>query len=319
MARAWRDWHIGHDRPNHDSLGMTTPGIIPLPERAVITLEGMEIAAFLQGLISADTQKMQDGQSSTALLLTAQGRWVHDFFLLRHNDHFLIECEAKRADDLIQRLSRYILGRDIVIQRADLHVAACLNTDHTIEQLRTETSSNHVIQDPRPAPMGFRLWRVQPFAAADDSSYDQRRLQSGLSEGSRDLEPEKSIPAEYNFDYLDSLDWNKGCYMGQEGVARIYYRGLVRKRILPFTMKQDDPPPLGSVILAGGKTIGITRSARRFGQHIHGLALLRSEDFHHAHASRTALEISGTTIDITIPDWFAEAEAKTKPGRNKPA
>jgi folate-binding protein YgfZ len=105
---------------------------------------------------------------------------------------------------------------------------------------------------------------------ADD--YDRLRLSLGVPDGSRDLPVEKAILLENGFDELHGIDWQKGCYMGQELTARTKYRGLVRKRLLPVEIEGPLPAP-GTPVMAGDKEAGEMRS----GADGLGLALLRLE------------------------------------------
>ena len=144
-----------------------------------------------------------------------------------------------------------------------------------------------VYTDPRLPAVGARallsasdaenFLKTLGFHAADANSYETLRLEHGLSDGSRDLIVEKSTLLESNFDELHGVDWDKGCYMGQELTARTKYRGLVRKRLMPVRI--DGPvPKLGTPLMAGDKEIGEMRS----GQNSRGLALIRLERFEDA-------------------------------------
>ena len=110
------------------------------------------------------------------------------------------------------------------------------------------------------------------FGPADLADYDRLRISQGVPDGSRDLEVEKSILLENGFDELHGVDWDKGCFMGQELTARTHYRALIKKRLMPVAIDGPAPAP-GTPVLAGGKEAGIMRSAVDG----LGLALLRLE------------------------------------------
>jgi folate-binding protein YgfZ len=107
---------------------------------------------------------------------------------------------------------------------------------------------------------------------ADFDAYDRLRLALGIPDGSRDLVPEKSILLEAGFDELNGVDWQKGCYVGQELTARTKYRGLIRKRLMPVEIHGAAPSP-GTIVTADGRESGEMRSSRDG----LGLALLRIE------------------------------------------
>jgi folate-binding protein YgfZ len=137
--------------------------------------------------------------------------------------------------------------------------------------------------------------RAAGFAAAALDDYDCLRIGLGVPDGSRDLEVEKSLLLESGFDELNGLDWDKGCYMGQELTARTRYRGLVKKRLLPVEI--DGPiPASGTPVLSGEREAGVLRSAVDG----RGLALLRLERLDDNAAPLTAGEARLTVIR---PDW----------------
>ena len=111
---------------------------------------------------------------------------------------------------------------------------------------------------------------VLPLVLVHPEDYDRLRLGLGVADGSRDLVLEKSILLEAGFDELSGVDWNKGCYIGQELTARTKYRGLVKRRLMPVTIA-GLPPVAGTPILADGREVGEMRSSHDG----RGLALLR--------------------------------------------
>jgi folate-binding protein YgfZ len=90
--------------------------------------------------------------------------------------------------------------------------------------------------------------------------YDALRIGLGAPDGSRDLEVERSPLLENGFDELHGIDWDKGCFMGQELTARTKYRALIKKRLLPVAIEGPAPEP-GTQITAEGKDAGVLRSS----------------------------------------------------------
>ncbi len=157
--------------------------------------------------------------------------------------------------------------------------------------------------DPRLAALGARLVvgydamaRIAAeFTAGEFSAYDRHRLRLGVPDGSRDLVPEKSILLESGFDELHGVDWNKGCYVGQELTARTKYRGLIKKRLFPVSVVGAAPEP-GTPVFADGKDAGEMRSSCGS----LGLALLRLD----AVATRVPLSSGGAVLAPLRPDWM---------------
>src|SRR5439155_25745083 len=139
------------------------------------------------------------------------------------------------------------------------------------------------------------------FSRVDFAAYDRHRLTLGIPDGSRDLVPDKSILLEAGFDELNGVDWQKGCYVGQELTARTKYRGLIKKRLFPVHIEGPAPPP-GTMVTAEGRDAGEIRSSRD-GE---GLALLRLE----AVDSGRALVADAATLVPIRPDWMRVESAE---------
>lgn len=249
-----------------------------LPERGVLEIGGPDRAAFLQGLISNDTAKLDNGQAIYAALLTAQGRYLHDFLLVATGDTYLLDGEAARLPDLMRRLAIYKLRSKVTLADAGgkFSVAAAFGDDAP-RALNLAGGTGAVpfaggvaFIDPRDAKLGARLivprenlgvLTERGFARADAADYDRLRLSLGVPDGRRDLVPEKSLLMESGFDRLNGIDWNKGCYIGQEITARMKYRALVKKQLVPVSVSGPLPEP-GTAITAGGDEIGELRSGR---------------------------------------------------------
>jgi folate-binding protein YgfZ len=110
------------------------------------------------------------------------------------------------------------------------------------------------------------------LAPAGPTDYDALRIRLGVPDGSRDLEVERATLLENGFDELGGIDWDKGCFMGQELTARTKYRGLVKKRLVPVEIDGPTPEP-GTPVTADGKDAGVLRSTADG----LGLALIRLE------------------------------------------
>jgi len=261
-----------------------------LDDRGILAVSGPDRRPFLQGLVSNDVDKVCPTASRYAALLTAQGKYLHDFMMVEAGESIWLDAEAARLGDLKRRLSMYRLrARVSLAERSDLAVAAIFGPgEAAILGLPSEPGtarpfgSGVVFIDPRLASLGARaiLPREKARAVLADAgvaetgfdTYDRLRLSLGIPDGSRDLVLEKSILLESGFDELNGVDWQKGCYVGQELTARTKYRGLVKKRLTPVRIEGPAPPP-GAAVTADGREIGEMRSSRDG----LGLALLRIE------------------------------------------
>lgn len=288
------------------------PKFTALPARALLSVTGPEARPFLQGLISNDIQKVAPGRAIHAALLTAQGKYLHDFFIAARGDGaLLIDCEAARRDDLRKRLMIYRLRSKATIEALDGWSVFAAWGDGALSALGLGTDAGTAVVigagvafvDPRLAVLGARALLPDDGAAAltgftgtDADAYDRWRLSHGVADGSRDLEPEKSILLESNFEELNGVDFNKGCYVGQELTARTKYRGLVKKKLVPVEVSGTAPEP-GTQILLDGKDAGTMRSARDG----HGLALLRLDALDAAKGTLTA---GDARLVPRLPGWM---------------
>ncbi len=222
-----------------------------LPHRSVISVAGADRVEFLQGLISNDTRKVAPGHAVWAALLTPQGRFLNDMFVVdAGQDVFYLETERERAPALARKLKMYTLRSKVVVEdrSAALEVAAVFGDDAS----RALGLENVVtFADPRLPTLGVRVIAAAGQAAtllaahglseAPLAAYDALRLPLGVPDGSRDLQVEKALLLENGFDELNGVDWKKGCYMGQELTARTKYRALIKKRLFPVRVEGTLP------------------------------------------------------------------------------
>jgi folate-binding protein YgfZ len=252
-----------------------TLSFAPLGDRGVLEVAGADRVAFLQGLVSNDVAKAAAGAPVYAALLTAQGKYLHDFFVVALGDVLYLDCERARLGDLQRRLSLYKLRSKVMLADASARfVVATAWGDAALAKLSlaaavaTPFAGGIAYADPRLAALGARFLipagresdiAVAGFARANATAYDRHRLALGVPDGSRDLEIEKSILLENGFEELNGIDFAKGCYMGQELTARTKYRALIKKRLVPVTVDGPLPAP-GTAITRNGEEVGELRS-----------------------------------------------------------
>ena len=262
--------------------------------RAVLGVAGDDRKAFLQGLISNDVAKVAADRWVWSAFLTPQGKFLWDLFLLEQGDRLLLDVDAATAEAFRKKLSLYKLRSKVAIALEDgLAVFAVHGGEGPLPA--------GVLPDPRLAAMGGRVCLADetPLAAAGLAEaplaqWDSLRFRLGIPDGGRDVVVDKGLLLENGFDELGGVDFNKGCYMGQELTARTKYRGLVKKRLLPVRFDGAAPAP-GTAVLAGAAEAGEMRS----GGEGAGLALIRLE-FLRAGAP---LSCAGKPLCVAVPDW----------------
>lgn len=303
-----------------------------LETRGILAVSGPDRRPFLQGLVTNDVEQIAPDRALYAALLTAQGKYLHDFIMVETGEAIWLDAEAARLADLRRRLAVYRLrARVEIAERPELAVAAVFGGDAGAALGLSGASGTAricdagvVLSDPRLAALGARaimdrgpLARLAPtfpspacgegkggggrdgrgreFAPADFAAWDRHRLALGIPDGSRDLVPEKSILLEAGFEELHGVDWQKGCYVGQELTARTKYRGLIKKRLFPVQIAGPPPAP-GTMVTADGSEAGEMRSSRDG----LGLALLRLE----AVGEGRKLSADGATLVPLRPHWM---------------
>jgi folate-binding protein YgfZ len=285
--------------------------------RGVLALSGEEARPFLQGLISNDIDKVRPDQAIYAALLTPRGKCLFDFFIAEHDGRLLLDVEAERATALAQRLIMYKLRArlDIADVSADFGVAALLGA--TVSQsvglgdtpgAARPLGDGVGFVDPRLSALGARAILPKETAAAtlgafglqagtvDD--YERMRFAAGVPEGSAEFGIDKSPLLELGFEELNGVDFKKGCFVGQELTARMKYRGLVRKRLMPVTFEGAAPEP-GAVVKAGDRDIGDLRTASGDG----GFAVLRLDKLDESVERGETLSADDVAVTPIKPAW----------------
>jgi len=285
-----------------------------LENRSILSISGADSRSFLQGLISNDIEKVNENRSIYSTFLTPQGKYLFDFFISQLADELLIDCEAERLGDFMKRLRLYKLRADVVIRDRsdDLQVVAYWGEGVAkAAALAPEAGSaklalgGTLTVDPRLTEAGLRAVQLKEAGTnatinatlTEFSHYDAHRLALGLPQSSQDLIVDKSTLLECGIDDLNGIDWEKGCYMGQEVTARSKYRGLVKKRLVAVDI-EGPLPDAGSVILAGEKQAGEMRSSAG----TKGLALIRLE-YLDTQTPLSSADNSLTSLMPKKPDW----------------
>lgn len=308
---------------------MTAITFASLPQRGVLGLGGPDAIEFLQNLISNDVARLGPGQSLYGLLLTPQGKFLHDFFLAKlpqpvDGFDLVLDCERGRIDDLERRLTMYRLRSDVTIaDLSDHYTVAAAFGDGASQALELSDDPGNTIRigdggiamtDPRLADLGARV--ITPaedlaevltdagFAEGTVADYDRMRLSHGVPDSSNDMAVEKAFPLEAGLDELNAIDFKKGCYVGQELTARTHYRGTIRKRL--FRVDVDGPTPeSGTPVTLDGIKAGVIRS----GQDGIAMAMLRLELVAQSEKTGAPFTSGDARLRAVAQPWFHGDEA----------
>lgn len=297
---------------------MTDLNYLHLSSRCVLKISGEESRDFLQGLVSNDLDRVSESQAIYAALLTPQGKYLHDFFIVEIAGCLYLDCEAARIDDLFKRLRMFKMRAKIELEILEDWAVAVLFSGNAFAALEIRDTAGTakklgdgcIYTDPRNNAIGARAILPkasleptlieQGFSVGALEEYESLRLALGLPDSSRDMAVDKSTLLESGFEELNGVDFNKGCYIGQELTARTKHRGLVKKRLIPVQIAGESPPS-GTEITQDGKNAGELRSTTHTEKNAGiGLALLRLEVLENS----TPLLANDVTLTPHKPSWM---------------
>ena len=272
----------------------------------VLSITGVDARKLLQGLITNDMNKLKaEGDAIHAALLTPQGKIMFAFFVVQAGDDFLIETSDSAAPDLAKRLTFYKLRAAVRIENvADRYGLAVAWSG--AEPLASPPPLC-VFRDPRHPLLGWR-WlgptAELPTTNSAASDYHAHRIAVGVPEPGLDYPLGDTYPHEADFDLFAGTDFDKGCYVGQEVVARMQHKTVVRKRVVRVSggsrLATDHPD-----VLAGTAAIGRLGSVAGS----QGLALLRLDRVAEALDKGDPLTAGGVAITVNPDDLTAYREA----------
>jgi tRNA-modifying protein YgfZ len=218
--------------------------------RTVLSVTGKDAERFLQDLVTNEIESM--GQEAVyAALLTPQGKYLFDFFVLRDDAGFLVDVAADRAAALTQRLMMYRLRADIVISDSGIAVRQVVGA---------KPEKGRVVADPRHAALGWRVYGD----GADSPDLTELRLRLEVPETGVELIADETYILEAGFERLNGVSFKKGCYVGQEVTARMKHKAELRKGLV--RVRVSGAVPVGTAVLANGVEIGtLYSSAGGFG------------------------------------------------------
>jgi folate-binding protein YgfZ len=273
-----------------------------LGDRGVIEVEGADATGFLQRLITNSVLNIPKGEGRYAGLLTPQGKLLFDFFVVPLPEGpgvgYLIDCAGEQTADLVKRLNLHKMRAKIAIedQSKKFAVAAIFGGEVAagLEGL--------IYRDMRAPHMGLRVIAPRGDALVkldrgEASRYEAHRIAQGVPKGGVDFVHGNAFVHDVNLDLMNGVDFKKGCYVGQEVVARVHYRNSSRKRIVKIHF--DGPAPAqGTQMTAGETNIGQVGSTAG----VEGLAMVRLDRLEEARAAGVTLKVGDVAVAVTLPD-----------------
>ncbi len=268
-----------------------------LEDRGVVSVAGADAAGFLQGLLTNDVERLEPGEAGYAALLTPQGKILFDMIVVRTPDAdgaaYLLDCGAAQAADLAKRLGFYKLRAEVAV--ADVSAIRAVAAFWGGEPAAIE--GGLLYADPRDPRLGWRAILPRPIAAAVGTEhlneYEGLRIGVVAPKGGLDFAYGDAFPHDANLDLLHGVDFDKGCYVGQEVVSRMKHRGTARRRIARVKLAGPPPAP-GAPVMDRELAVGVLGSSS--GRV--ALALLRLDRVEDAAAAGRTLSAGGVGLTL---------------------
>ena len=234
---------------------MNMDEIYILEDRGFIFINGEDAKNFLQNIITKDINAVTDNNSSFASILTPQGKYLVEFFIIKHNDGYLLDCEKSNVEHITKIFSNYKLRSKVNFNNeSNNYAAAIISKDKFISLENGKNSlgftiqyrTNPIFMDPRNELIGARLIssleklhlsiKKLNLKIANKDDYYNKCYEIGIPEKNLNKLKEKIFGIENNLEELNALDFKKGCYVGQENTSRIKLRSKLRRRLLPVKL-----------------------------------------------------------------------------------
>src|SRR4051812_39396854 len=312
-----------------------------LTDRGVVRVKGAESKTFLDGLFTCDIDRIAPGRPRFGALLTPQGKILFDFIVFAAPEEagggYWLDVLKVYAPDLVKRLTFYklrakvevedvsgtfsvVAGWDDVPKPDDIGLAApdprlpalgwraiLVEASEAQRSGGEGASQDESLPDTPPHPDGSRRLGLSPLAVtapeASEKDYHAHRIALGVPEGGKDFLWNDAFPHEALMDQLHGVDFDKGCYVGQEVVSRMQHRGTARTRIVPIVYRDGFVAEPGVEVTAGDRTIGKTGT----GANGRGLAMIRLDRAADALAAGETLCAGGLPVRLEKPEWIGFA------------
>ena len=228
--------------------------VVILEKRGVILISGDDAKDFLQNIITNDINKVSNKNSIFAALLTPQGKYLNDFFIIENQNGYLLDCAENSTKELIKNLSKYKLRSNVEIEDFSSKFVIGIISYERFQDLQKEIKAKGntiyyretpIYLDPRYKELGARMIsnleklyltiKKLNLKIVDSSEYYSLAHSFGIPEKGQINLIDQLFGLEANFEHLKAIDFKKGCYVGQENTARMKLKNKLRRRLLPLS------------------------------------------------------------------------------------
>ena len=291
--------------------------VITLEDRGFIQVTGLEAKDFLQNIVTNDIEKVTNNSTVFSSILTPQGKYLFEFFVLKFKDSYLLECEKKSSAEIIKLLNFYKLRSKVdFIDLSEKYVAAVISLEKFKEMngsnlskgSTTSYGDNLVYIDPRNDKLGAKIIsklenihltiKKLNLEITDKKNYYNKSFELGIPQIHLNKLKDKIFGIENNLDELNGIDFKKGCYIGQENTSRIKLRNKLRRRILPI-QKISGEISENDVIKYKNSNVGKILIDKPY-----SFALVKVVDPDLKEFSNTELMCGKSKVKILKPEWI---------------
>ena len=277
---------------------------VHLADRGVVRVSGDDAKTFLDNLITCDLDRVTPEAARLGALLTPQGKILFDFLVFQAPQEiggaYYLDVLKVFAPDLAKRLGFYRLRAKVAIEDLSDSLAVVAGWDAP----QPDEEAGLVAEDPRLPALGWRAIVAAEdageFAKEPAEAYHAHRIALGVPEGGRDFLFGDAFPHEALMDQLHGVDFDKGCYVGQEVVSRMQHRGTARTRIVPALYEGGFAADLGVEVTAGTKVLGKTGT----GANGRGLLMIRLDRAEEALKAGETIRAGGIPVQLERPAWI---------------
>ena len=228
--------------------------IILFEDRGLISITGDNAKNFLQNIITNDIEKVNNSCSIFSALFTPQGKYLFEFFLIQSNDGYLLDCDSKATNEIINYLTKYKLRSKIEIKnKSNEYIIGIISLEKFNEIQKSENKQTDTIEyrnssifiDSRNKKLGARILstleklhltikKLELKITKPEIYFKEAHILGIPIKGVESLK-EQLFGLEANFEELSAIDFKKGCYIGQENTARMKLKNKLRRRLLPIS------------------------------------------------------------------------------------
>ena len=244
-----------------------------LKDRGIILVSGKDSKEFLQNIITNDINNVRDTHSIFSGIFTPQGKYLYEFFVLKSDEGYLLDCPDEFIEEIITFLNKYKLNSEVLIQNISNKFVVGIISNEKFDEIKKNENKftqtiiyrlSPIFQDPRSNKLGSRIIsnleklyltiKKLSLNIQENNDYFIDAHKAGVPIKKLKNLQNNLFGLEANFEEFTAIDFKKGCYIGQENTARMKLKNKQRKKL--FALSSNSSLELGSEITIENNSIG---------------------------------------------------------------